>query len=1076
MRGAGESSTAGEKRLVNRVRLGDFVLDVTSGELWPSVNDGGGDSIVLREQPLRVLRLLIESEGRIVTRSEIRKRLWPNDTFVDFGHSINVAIASLRRSLGDTAENPRYIQTLARRGYRLLVSAEPLEWDGAGQTAGAPPPPDVHNLIGKKVSHYRVIEVIGGGGMGMVYRAEDLKLGRSVALKFLPQELAGDAGALRLLQREAQTASALNHPNICTIYEIEEQAGQPFIAMELLDGETVLERLAAQQGPMPLAELVDIGTQVCNGLQAAHDRGIIHRDIKPPNIFLTTQGTVKILDFGVATLVQPDGADDAQSSPLRGGETHLGGPPSSFRSLVAAGTPSYMSPEQVRKEPLDTRSDLFSLGIVLYEMAVGQRPFAGDTQRAVEDAIVATVPPPASQSNPAVPRRLEAILAKALEKDRSRRYLSAADLREDLQALRHGDRRTAPRRWWAAGAAVVCIAAGLAVYAMLPHRAALSTTDTVVMADLANQTGDSVLGVGLSPALRVGLEQTPYLNVLTLDKVAGTLRILGLPPAGPITMDVGLKICRRTNSKMVLGGSVADAGNGFALELEALDCQSGRRVAHVSQEVAARDGIVHVLGASAVRLRRELGEPPSSIAGFNQPLDVATSSSLEAIQHMLQGYQRHIALDLRGAATSYRRAIELDTTFALAYGALAAALESLDPLGAYQAGLKAYELRARLTEPHRLRTEWSYHSAITGDQQQALAVATQWARTYPRDFTARLNLAVTLWLIGQPERAATEAREATRLMPTLQTYHALITYTTSADRLREARAALDQAVTHGFEGQEMHRSRAYLAFLERDTAAMEAEWRWASDRPEVARLLPEQSSIAAYYGQFRRARALADRALQPDLRAAVRPTWLARAALGEAEVGNTEVARRAVASVMKTGSPADARLILALAQARVGAVEPAKVYADSIGRRFPLNTVVQHYYLPTIRAAIELQEGHPARAVELLQQSEPYDLAMPNAFNDLYPVYVRGLAYLQLRDGQRAAGEFRKVLQHPGIMGRTVTGALARLQLARAQVVQGDTAGARTSYQDFLTLWKDADPDVPAYRQARAELTHLSGR
>ena len=382
---------------MSRVGLGDFVVDIVSGELWSAGAEGGRERIVLREQPLRVLRLLIEYDGRVATREEIKKKLWPNDTIVDFDHSINVAIGTLRRALGDSADNPRYIETLARRGYRLLVAAERLEPGRAAAAApGAEAATEPLGLIGKKVSHYRVISAIGGGGMGMVYQAEDLKLGRRVALKFLPEELVDDPAALGLLQREAQTASALNHPNICTIYEIEEYGGQPFIAMELLEGETVLERLTSRPGPVPLAELVDFGVQVCNGLQAAHERGIIHRDIKPPNIFLTRQGPVKILDFGVAKLAETEdiaGTHPAGSSegtrPAGGTKGH------SFRSITAVGTPSYMSPEQVRRERLDTRTDLFSVGLVLYQMAAGRRAFEGDTEAAIHEAILMLTPEPA---------------------------------------------------------------------------------------------------------------------------------------------------------------------------------------------------------------------------------------------------------------------------------------------------------------------------------------------------------------------------------------------------------------------------------------------------------------------------------------------------------------------------------------------------------------------------------------------------------------------------------------------------------------------------------------------------------
>ncbi|HZN96760.1 MAG TPA: protein kinase, partial [Gemmatimonadales bacterium] len=700
---------------MGRVRLGDFVVDIVSGELWSAGAEGGRERIVLREQPLRVLRLLIEANGRFATREEIKKQLWPNDTIVDFDHSINVAIGTLRRVLGDSADNPRYIETLARRGYRLLVAAERLEPGRAAAAAapGAEAAAEPLGLIGKKVSHYRVISVIGGGGMGMVYQAEDLRLGRRVALKFLPEELADAPAALGLLQREAQTASALNHPNICTIYEIEEHEGQPFIAMELLEGETVLERLTSRPGPVPLAELVDVGVQVCNGLQAAHDRGIIHRDIKPPNIFLTRQGPVKILDFGVAKLAETE-------------DTH---PAVSYRSFTAVGTPSYMSPEQVRGERLDTRTDLFSLGLVLYQMAAGRRAFEGDTEAAIHDAILRLTPEPARAYNPAVPEGLDRVLARALEKDRTRRYQSAAELREDLLGLLTEKRSTRVRsRRWASAVAVAVLAAGFGLYSSLHRPVTLSDSDTIVLADLGNETEDTVLDAGLNAALRAGLGQTPYLSVLAAEKVVGTLRLLNLPPTTRLIPDIALRVCGRTNSRMVVGGTIADAGNRYRIELSALDCQSKRPVARAEEEAGGRDQIVHTLGVTAARLRRMLGEPETSIARFNQPLELATSSSPEALQQLILGYQRHFSANYQEAAAHYRRAIELDSNFALAYGALATALQPIDPLGSMKAGMKSYTLRDRLIVPNRLRAEFGYHNLVVGDQEKACAFAQQWAQ------------------------------------------------------------------------------------------------------------------------------------------------------------------------------------------------------------------------------------------------------------------------------------------------------------------------------------------------------------
>jgi serine/threonine protein kinase len=468
-----------------RVLFGNFELDLRTGELRSTEAPDPNNKVLLREQVFQVLRLLLEREGKIVTREEIKGRLWPNDTVVDFDRSINATIKALRRALGDTADNPRYIETLGRRGYRLMVLTEYMESApriAPGEvTAPAPLPPIP--LPGKKVAHYRVLDFIGGGGMGMVFKAEDLRLGRLVALKFLPEEFAGDALSLQRFEREAQTASALNHPNICTIYEIEEHEGQPFIAMELLQGDNLRDHLSAsKEKPLPLSELLGISAQICDGLQAAHEKGIIHRDIKPANIFLCKSGTVKILDFGLAKLAGSDvameGAEAASATvPENSSPESL--KKALTRTGTTAGTAGYMSPEQVRHEELDTRSDLFSFGLVAYEMASGQRAFSGQTLVELHQAILHQPSAPARAHNPGLPRGLDLVLAKALEKDRDRRYQSATAMKDDLERI---EREVHPARQWTrrASAAGVLLAVGaLSVwrYEVYRHRITLAPTD-----------------------------------------------------------------------------------------------------------------------------------------------------------------------------------------------------------------------------------------------------------------------------------------------------------------------------------------------------------------------------------------------------------------------------------------------------------------------------------------------------------------------------------------------------------------------------------------------------------------------
>ena len=1083
-----------EKPVPNRVRFGGFELDVRSGELCPTGSVGGEGKVLLREQALQVLRMLVERGGKIVTREEIKSKLWPNDTVVDFDHSINATIKTVRRALGDSADNPQYIETLARRGYRLMVATEWLE-----STAGTPradarsvqSSPEPADLIGKKVSHYRVLEVIGGGGMGMVYRAEDLKLGRPVALKFLPEELAGDPVALKRFEREAQTASALNHPNICTIYEIEEHEGEPFIVMELLEGETLRNRMAApESNAIPVPEFLDIATQIANGLQAAHDQDIIHRDIKPANIFLTKQGTVKILDFGLAKLA--DGEEtlehaQAEASGVRRPPSRAGHPPkgqtptsgiymSLTRPGTTAGTAGYMSPEQVRKEKLDARTDLFSFGMVLYEMATGRRAFEGDTIAVIHEGILHERAVPARELNSAVPRKLDNIIIKALEKDRSQRYQSAAEMRNDLAEVRRQLQppRVRLRKWLVAVALLAVVAGAYRSYWSYRHRITLVPTDAIVLADVDNRTNDPVFDNALNSALRYEMEQTPYLNLLELDKTYATMGLLKLPPTTKITSEIARQICAKTNSRMVISDSIADAGNRYHLEMRALDCGSGATLAGESTDITARSQVVHELGATAVRLRRKLGEPAESLARFNQPLEKATSASLEALEEGAEGIKLFLAGNAQGALKLYQQAVELDPNLALMHGRMGAAYLFLGNTDLSAASYtRAYQLRDRLTERDRLNTEIDYYGRVTGDWEKEYSSVLRFLEIFPRDVLGHANLRAAFVYLGQPDRAADEAAEVARLRPSSYYFGSAIQSIRFASRFSEAKSWLANADALKLDNSLIRRERLIVAFATGDRENVEKILKEEERGSNRETFLHEHSLIEIQQGRFYSAERLRQQAWGRTSKAGNADWWVILSALEDAEVGKNAQARRYESDAAVSPLDRQGKIALAFALARSGQTPEAGRLADQVSAERPDDTLVQHYFIPTIRAAIKLRQHDPAAAIDLLRGTAKYDLAFTGLFDYVYPAYIRGLAYVELGDGQSAAPQFQKLIDNPGFSVRHVIGPLAWLQLGRAQKMMGDNASARKSYEKFLSIWKDADPDIPVYRQAKAEYAQL---
>jgi serine/threonine protein kinase/DNA-binding winged helix-turn-helix (wHTH) protein/tetratricopeptide (TPR) repeat protein len=1121
--------------LPDRARFGVFELDLKAGELHK-----GGQTVLLQEQPLQVLRMLVVGAGELVTREEIQKKLWPNDTVVEFDHGINTAIQKLRQALGDSADKPSYIQTVARRGYRLMV---PVEWVEqlsvvSGQLAERPvaaavqTPVEAAILSGRTVSHHRVLEIIGGGGMGVVYRAEDLKLGRQVALKFLPEELGSEPQALERFSREARAASSLDHPNICPIYEFGEHEGRPFMVMQLLQGQTLRDRLAAVERGLPLAEVLDIGIQVSDGLQAAHEKGIIHRDIKPANIFLTSKGVIKILDFGVAKLVASaeaaetpadlsSRAEVAAATGVEGSAVCFGfrtADPSTARPLVpqqmrdgeergrsaqddsirvvdatltrtglAMGTAGYMSPEQVRGEKLDARTDIFSFGLVLYEMSTGQRAFTGETAAVVHDAILNSSPNPARELNPALPPRFVTTINKALEKDRRQRYQSAAEMRAALKQLNTKNSRTVltPWKWYAAAALLIAAVVAGSLYRRARKTVKLTQTDTIVLAHVVNNTGDTVIDDALDYPLLRKVAESPYITVLYPSKVVDTLRLMKVPnisyidaPQTPkLTPELAREVCVRSDSRAFVTAYIANTGNAYNIALNALDCHSGKTLAKVERQTNDRNQIVKTLGAAGYQLRRQVGEPEDSLTRFNTPLENETSWSLESLQALSQAQRLRAEQSDAVALPQYKRAVELDPNLVVAYLNLAGIYyqSGESPLAASNA-TTAFNLRDRLSQRSRWFVEAVYYD-VTGELEKANATYIQWEQTFPADVNAHKNRTDSLDKLGQLEQATAEAREEVRLLPNVGAYTKLLGQLLFTDRLEEAKVIFEEARARGIDGLSLREERYLLAFLQGDNRAMQEQISWAMAIPEGKTwALLQPGDIATYHGRFRAAQNLYSVAQSYSHWPAASPPdeVLSHTALVYAETGNPVRARQAAEHAVSAGPNSTSKGLVALILARAGAVEEAESIAKSLDQEFPPNTLVQNFELPAIRAAIELHRGQPARAIEILQSALPYDFALPaDSFEPLYPAYLRGLAYLHLGRSREAAVEFQKIVDHPGIVQDLVTAPLSRMQLARVQVMMGDKAAARNSYQDFLTLWKDADPDIPIYRQAKAEYAKL---
>ncbi|MGE5834083.1 MAG: protein kinase domain-containing protein [Acidobacteriota bacterium] len=953
------------------------------------------------------------------------------------------------------------------------------------------------------LSHYRIERKLGAGGMGEVYLAHDTRLRRSVALKLLPAKYTVDEERLHRFEQEAYAASALNHPNILTVYEIGVEHNIRFIATEHVDGVTLRQKL--REGKMRLADALDVAQQTAFALTAAHAAGVVHRDIKPANIMIRHDHVVKVLDFGLAKLVETEPSVDPEAQTRAYSKTVPGS---------VWGSAYYMSPEQARGLETDSRTDVWSLGVVLYEMVAGRPPFEGETASHVTVSVLDHEPASLTRFAPDAPAELERIVRKCLTKAPEERYQTSRDLMIDLKNLRRDlelqtelTRSTAPHRTdpWAAdtGRAAPAQPVGMASHAatalkrpqtraillvalaavalaasipFLPFRSAPSLTekDTILLTDFVNTTGDPVFEGTLEQALAVQVGQSPFLNIFSEDRVRSALRFMGRSPDERLTKDIGREICQRQGLKAMLVGSIASLGTQYVVTLEAINAQTGDAIAREQSTAANKEQVLRALGDAALQLRKTLGESLQSIQKFAAPVEQATTSSLDALKAFSLGVEQQLSGKYLEAIPFLRRATEIDPNFAVAYARLSSMYynSGMHDLSA-DASRKAYALRDRVSERERLYIAAGYYDNVTGDVEKYLETLELWKRTYPNQASPPNNLALKYIELGRFDRAAEEAREAIRLNPNSASgYSLLASALVGLNRFDEAKVVIGQALSLKLDTSAMHRTLYRIAFVQGDATAMQEQITWAKGRPDEYLAQTWQAETAAFSGQLRRAREFSSQAFElaerRDLKD-VAAQIAAGAAVRDALLGNCRQAKEQTTKALAISQSQLTMVTAGHALAACGEHSRAQTLTSELAKRFPTDTLVNTVSLPLVHAQVDMQRSNPARAVELLETARPYEGSAL-----LQIAYLRGQAYVDLRRGADGAAEFQKILDHKGLQAAFPFYPLAHVGLARASVLAGDTTKARKAYQDFFALWKDADVDIPILQQARREYDKLN--
>ena len=984
-------------------------------------------------------------------------------------------------------------------------------------------------MEGKRISHYRILEKLGAGGMGEVYLAEDTTLGRKVALKLLGKEFTTNRDRLSRFEQEACAASALNHPNILTIHEVGVADGHNFIATEFVDGLTLRKRVGGAR--LELSDVLEIGMQVASALEEAHAAGIVHRDIKPENIMVRRNGYVKILDFGLAKLTEIPAGTDTEAPTRALVHTDAG---------TVMGTSHYMSPEQARGKKIDAHTDIWSLGVVLYELVAGRVPFEGETATDVLAAITKTEPPPLARYAQKVPAEFEWIVMKALRKDVGERYQTAKELYSDLKKLRQRlefeaelersvppDRIKAISNTGAGGSAatgqatpspsqpgllgqstntvsaalptkassaeyivseikrhklasvmivLIAIAAIAATGYLFRHRAAaLTEKDTILLADFVNTTGESVFDGTLKQALAVQLGQSPFLNIFPEERVRESLRFMGRSPDDRLTRDVAREICERQGLKAMLIGTISTLGSHYVITLEAMNAHTGDSIAREQVEVGSKEQVLASLGKAASELRSKLGESLSSIKKFEVPVEQATTSSLEALKAYAMGNEERTKGNQTESIAFYKRAIEIDPNFAMAYARLAVSYGNQIQLElAQQYVQKAFDLRDRVSERERLYISEKYCNYITGEIDKAVEVLQTWARLYPNDFIPHNNLSLNYRFLGHYDDALREALEAVRLGPNnTSARDNLIGSFMGLGRFDEAeQASKDLASLHP-DAAAVHFNNYFFAFLRREQSVMERETQWARGKSAEADFTMSLVGTALFLGQLKKAEDLNKRAV--DLykgqdRKENASQSLTNLATNQAVLGRCQTARENIAAGLALSRGRISIISSALAAASCGDVGQAQALLDDALKLYPKDTPVVSMMAPLIKAQIERNRGNGTQAVELLESVRRYDLSLMTGVGNNY---LRGQTYLQQHSGKEAAAEFQQILDHPGVDVLSALRPLAHLGLARAALLTGDTARCRKEYQDFFAAWKDADTDLPILIEAKKEYEQL---